>query len=63
MQCKKAKQTVKYIFVSGVTALTAKHGEPSLATTHLIPKFHLLPVAANQEIWWLTMSSITITYI
>jgi len=56
------KQTVNYIFVSGVTALTAKHAEPSLVTTHLIPKFQLLSVAVNQGIWWLTTSSITITY-
>jgi hypothetical protein len=64
MQCKKAKQLIlNYVFVSGVTALMAKHAEPSLATTHLTPKFQLLSVAANQEIWWLTTSSITTTYI
>jgi len=48
--------------MSGVTALMAKHAEPSLMMTHLIPKFQLLSVAANQGIWWLTTFSITITY-
>jgi hypothetical protein len=54
---------VNYVFVSGVTALKAMHAEPSLAKTHLISKFQLLSVAANQGIWWLTTSSITTTYI
>jgi hypothetical protein len=59
---KQNKLIANYVFVSGVSALMAEHVESNLVPTHLLPKFQLLSVAANQGIWWLT-SSITITYI